>query len=50
MKPEDVYALASVGDPRLSPDGKRVAYVISHTDEEGNAYRTAIWVALEGSE
>jgi dipeptidyl aminopeptidase/acylaminoacyl peptidase len=51
MKPEDVYALASVGDPRLSPDGKRVAYVVSHTDEEGNAYRTAIWVAaLDGSE
>ena len=51
MKPEDVYALASVGDPRLSPDGKRVAYVVSQTDEEGNAYRTAIWVAaLDGSE
>src|SRR6476660_4557662 len=51
MKPEDVYALASVGDPRLSPDGKRVAYVVSRTDEEGNAYRTAIWVAApDGSE
>jgi len=51
MKPEDVYALTSVGDPRLSPDGRRVAYVVSRTDEEGNAYRTAIWVAaLDGSE
>src|SRR6476660_1430845 len=51
MKPEDVYALASVGDPRLSPDGRRVAYVVSRTDEEGNAYRSAIWVApLDGSE
>jgi len=51
MKPEDVYALRSVGDPRLSPDGRRVAYVVSRTDEEGNAYRTAIWVAaLDGSE
>src|SRR6476646_5362909 len=50
MKPEDVYALTSVGDPRLSPDGRRVAYVVSRTDEEGNAYRTAIWVApLDGS-
>ena len=51
MKPEDVYALRSVGDPRLSPDGRRVAYVVSLTDEEANTYRTAIWVsALDGSE
>src|SRR5215467_8437149 len=51
MKPEDVYALTSVGDPRVSPDGKRVAYVTSRTDEEANAYRTAIWVGpADGSE
>jgi len=51
MKPEDVYALTSVGDPRISPDGRRVAYVVSRIDEEANAYRTAIWVApLDGSE
>jgi dipeptidyl aminopeptidase/acylaminoacyl peptidase len=51
MKPEDVYALTSVGDPRISPDGRRVAYVVSRIDSEANAYRTAIWVApLDGSE
>jgi dipeptidyl aminopeptidase/acylaminoacyl peptidase len=51
MKPEDVYALTSVGDPRISPDGERVAYVVSRIDQEANAYRTAIWVAtLDGSE
>ena len=51
MKPEDVFALTSVGDPRLSPDGRRAAYVVSRTDEEANAYRTAIWLAtLDGSE
>jgi dipeptidyl aminopeptidase/acylaminoacyl peptidase len=51
MKPEDVYALTSVVDPRVSPDGRRVAYVVSRTDEEANTYRTAIWVAaLDGSE
>ena len=50
MKPEDVYALTSVVDPRLSPDGLRVAYTVSRVDEEANAYRTAIWVApLDGS-
>ena len=51
MGPEDVYALTSVGDPRISPDGKRVAYVVTRIDEEESAYRTAIWVAaLDGSE
>jgi dipeptidyl aminopeptidase/acylaminoacyl peptidase len=51
MKPEDVYALTSVGDPRLSPDGKRVAFVVTRIDEEESAYRSAIWLAsLEGSE
>ena len=50
MRPEDVYALTSVGEPRLSPDGRRVAYTVSRVDEEVNAYRTAIWVApLDGS-
>ena len=50
MKPEDVYALTSVVDPRLSPDGRRVAYTVSRVDEEANAYHTAIWVApLDGS-
>jgi dipeptidyl aminopeptidase/acylaminoacyl peptidase len=51
MRPEDVYALTSVADPRLSPDGLRVAYVVSRVDREANAYRAAIWVAsLDGSE
>jgi dipeptidyl aminopeptidase/acylaminoacyl peptidase len=51
MTPEDVYALTSVGDPRISPDGRRVAYVVTGIDEEANAYRSAIWVApLDGSE
>ncbi len=51
MRPEDVYSLTSVGDPRISPDGRRVAYVVTRIDEEANAYRTAIWVSsLDGSE
>ena len=49
MRPEDVYALTSVGDPRLSPDGRLVAYVVTRIDREANRYRTAIWVApLDG--
>jgi dipeptidyl aminopeptidase/acylaminoacyl peptidase len=50
MQPEDVYALTSVGAPRLSPDGRRVAYVVNGIDSEANAYRSRIWVApLDGS-
>jgi len=51
MRPEDVCALTSVGDLRLSPDGLRVAYVVNGIDREENGYRSAIWVApLDGSE
>jgi dipeptidyl aminopeptidase/acylaminoacyl peptidase len=51
MRPEDVYALTGVGEPRLSPDGRRVAYVVNRIDREANGYRAAIWVApLDGTE
>jgi dipeptidyl aminopeptidase/acylaminoacyl peptidase len=51
MRPDDVYALTSVGEPRLSPDGRQVAYVVSWIDREANGYRGAIWVApVDGSE
>jgi dipeptidyl aminopeptidase/acylaminoacyl peptidase len=51
VRPEDVYALTSVDDPRLSPDGRRVAYVVTRIDGEANRYRSAIWAApLDGSE
>jgi dipeptidyl aminopeptidase/acylaminoacyl peptidase len=51
MRPDDVFALTSVSDPRLSPDGRYVAYVVSSVDAEENTYRGAIWVApVDGSE
>jgi dipeptidyl aminopeptidase/acylaminoacyl peptidase len=50
MRPADVYALVSAGDPRLHPDGSRVAYVVTGADEEANEYRSAIWVThVDGS-
>jgi dipeptidyl aminopeptidase/acylaminoacyl peptidase len=50
MQPDDVYELTGVGDSRLSPDGSRVAYVVSTIDREASEYRSTIWVAsLDGS-
>jgi dipeptidyl aminopeptidase/acylaminoacyl peptidase len=46
MRPEDVYELVNAGDARLSPDGSRVAYVVTRADTESRSdYRAAIWVA-----
>ena len=50
MVPEDVYELTGVADPRLSPDGATVAYVVGTVDKEANDYRAAIWLAaVDGS-
>ncbi len=49
--PEDVYALTGVADPRLHPDGSRVAYVHWWIDGDANEYQSAIWVVrVDGSE
>jgi dipeptidyl aminopeptidase/acylaminoacyl peptidase len=50
MRPEDVYELTGVGNPRISPDGTRVAYETWWIDREKNEYRGAVWVApLDGT-
>jgi dipeptidyl aminopeptidase/acylaminoacyl peptidase len=51
MVPEDVYELTTVADPRLSPDGKLVAFVVTRIDRDENEYRSAIWIMpTDGSE
>lgn len=38
-----------VADPRISPDGERIAFVVSSLDREANRYRSAIWmVGVDG--
>lgn len=50
ITPEDLYKLAAVSDPRLSPAGDRVAYVVSHSDATQNKQESEIWlVAADGS-
>src|SRR6187431_1666698 len=51
MVPDDVYELTGVSDPRLSPDGGTIAYVVSSVDRKDNGYRSSIWlVPTDGSE
>jgi len=50
MRPEDVYELVNAGDPRISPDGSRIAYTVTTLDADANEYKGAIWVApVDGS-
>ena len=44
MVPQDVFELTGVSDPRLSPDGRTIAYVVGTVDREANEYRGAIWL------
>ena len=51
MRPEDVYALTGVSDPRVRPGGEEVAYVVWSIDRDENEYRQSIWLArTDGSE
>ena len=51
MKPDDLYRLAWADDPRVSPDGRTVAFVAIGLDEEKNDYTASIWlVPVDGSQ
>ncbi|HEX7737376.1 MAG TPA: S9 family peptidase [Ktedonobacteraceae bacterium] len=40
---EDLYEFKFLSRPRISPDGQRVAYVVTEIDGRKHAYRSAIW-------
>jgi dipeptidyl aminopeptidase/acylaminoacyl peptidase len=44
LRPEDHLSLQGVSDPQLSPDGRKVAYVVG-TVEGKSKRRSAIWIA-----
>src|SRR3954470_20840538 len=47
---EDYYAFESLGDPRLSPGGNWVAYVVTTVDQRQNRRLSKIWpAATDGS-
>jgi dipeptidyl aminopeptidase/acylaminoacyl peptidase len=47
---EDLYDLRFAADPRICPDGERIAFVLKVVDREANDYRSHVWVVpFDGS-
>jgi len=46
---EQSLNLKSAGGPRISPDGRYVAYQIQKTNWEENAFETEIWISVIAS-
>lgn len=44
MQPGDIARLVAVGDPAVSPDGRRVVVSVTTVDLDANRYRTAVWL------
>ncbi|HEY7495501.1 MAG TPA: S9 family peptidase [Candidatus Tectomicrobia bacterium] len=44
MTPQDITRIRWVSDPQMSPDGRRVAFVVTTLSEERDEYLANIWV------
>ncbi len=44
ISPEDFYLIKEAHDPRISPDGRTVAYVLQEVDRAANTYAYSIWL------
>ncbi|MCC6934925.1 MAG: PD40 domain-containing protein, partial [Thermomicrobiales bacterium] len=42
---DDLYRIRLVADPNISPDGQKVAWVVTTVDKESNGYTSNIWCA-----
>lgn len=47
MTAEDVVSMNRASDPQISPDSRRVAYVVSSWDSESDRFNSDIWLAYE---
>ena len=45
---EDLYQIKTIEDPRLSPDGQWIAYVLVTPDKMDNGYKRNIWLVPTG--
>ncbi len=44
MTPEDITRIRFVSDPRVSPDGRKVAFVVTTLSQEKDEYLSNIWI------
>ncbi|GAC1357691.1 MAG: S9 family peptidase [Vulcanimicrobiaceae bacterium] len=44
VQAEDLFKIAYVGNPQVSPDGKSIVYVVSKMDGRENRYATNFWL------
>ena len=44
MTPDDIYSIKWVGECDISPDGSKVAVVVTQLDRETDGYKSAIWL------
>lgn len=44
MREDDLLRFQWIADPRLSPDGTRVAFTLVTVDTEADEYRTNLWL------
>ena len=45
MREEDLLRFRWIADPRISPDGTRIAFTLVRVDAEEDVYRTDLWLA-----
>ena len=45
IQANDLYRIRSAGDVAFSPDGRRIAYVVTQIDSADNAYYSHLWMA-----
>src|SRR5512139_3045203 len=41
---DDLLKVKRISDPRLSPDGTRVAYVLTEVDQQNNTRASHVWI------
>ncbi len=48
MEIEDLFRLRRISDPQVSPDGRRVAYVVTEVRKAENGTASSIWIVAAG--